>query len=486
MFEHYTTCQLELVDVRSGSRRKFRKPAPFRRASPSPDGKYLLVEMMTPPYAYLLPASRFGRRVEVWDLQTGQVAAKVADIPLQDKIPIAFDGVGEGPRSIAWRSDADACLYWVEAQDGGDPSIDAPVRDVLYTCNAPFTGLPRRMLSMAWRFAGVVWGDDDTAIAVERWYKTRSMRTYLFSPGNASANTTLEADGPCCERACDLSQGEAPHRLLIEEKNWEDRYNDPGSVLTQANARGKSILRMVYPEGRRAEDGAAKQRPFFLMQSAGASDEGDKPYLAVMDTLDASRRIVWQSQPPLFENILSILDTHEETGAVKTLLVRRESPDQNPNLYSCELSDDVFDPEERKGLRAITSFPHPAPQLIGVKREIVTYTRADGVKLNANLYLPSGYDKKGDGPLKMLMWAYPREFKSATFAGQMRDSPYRFARLARTPLFWLSRGYAILDGPAMPVIGEGDAEPNDTYVEQLVSSATAAVDYVVGEGIAHR
>eukprot|EP00190_Bangiopsis_sp_CCMP1999_P000371 CAMPEP_0198732252 /NCGR_PEP_ID=MMETSP1475-20131203/34630_1 /TAXON_ID= ORGANISM="Unidentified sp., Strain CCMP1999" /NCGR_SAMPLE_ID=MMETSP1475 /ASSEMBLY_ACC=CAM_ASM_001111 /LENGTH=868 /DNA_ID=CAMNT_0044495321 /DNA_START=62 /DNA_END=2668 /DNA_ORIENTATION=- len=486
LFRHYTTCQLEMVDARSGSRRKVGKPAPFRRAAPSPDGKHLLIDIIVEPFSYLLPASRFGRRVEVWDAATGRVTATVADIPLQDKIPIAFDGVGEGPRNIGWRADADATLYWVEAQDGGDPAIDASIRDSLFVLAAPFNGLPRRLASLPWRFSGVIWGNDDTALVLERWYKTRSLRTYLMAPGADAVSVEADIDGPCCERACDLGQAEAPRRLLIDQKNWEDRYNDPGSVVTMANKRGKSVLRLIYPNGKRTQNGAEKQRPYFLMQSPGASDEGDKPFLSLMDTLDQSKTVLWQSKPPMYENVLSILDTDEDTGTPKTLLIRRENPEENPNIYVCQLPKDIFDSGEQSHLRPLTLFPHPTPELKDVTRELVVYTREDGVKLNASLYLPAGYDKKRDGPLKMFMWAYPREFKSASFAGQIRDSPYRFNRLARTPLYWLSLGYAILDGPAMPVIGEGDREPNDTYVEQLVASARAAVDYVVSEGIARR
>jgi dipeptidyl aminopeptidase/acylaminoacyl peptidase len=38
----------------------------------------------------------------------------------------------------------------------------------------------------------------------------------------------------------------------------------------------------------------------------------------------------------------------------------------------------------------------------------------------------------------------------------------------------------------MPIVGEGGKEPNDTYVQQLVASAKAAVDEVVRRGVADR
>src|SRR4029453_16623768 len=47
------------------------------------------------------------------------------------------------------------------------------------------------------------------------------------------------------------------------------------------------------------------------------------------------------------------------------------------------------------------------------------------------------------------------------------------------------QGYAIFDGPTMPIVGPGETA-NDTYVEQLVSSAEAAIDKAGEVGISDR
>jgi dipeptidyl aminopeptidase/acylaminoacyl peptidase len=52
-------------------------------------------------------------------------------------------------------------------------------------------------------------------------------------------------------------------------------------------------------------------------------------------------------------------------------------------------------------------------------------------------------------------------------------------------MFLLLSGYAIFDNPTMPIIGPGETA-NDTYVEQLVASAQAAVDKVVDMGVTDR
>ena len=72
---------------------------------------------------------------------------------------------------------------------------------------------------------------------------------------------------------------------------------------------------------------------------------------------------------------------------------------------------------------ALTAFPHPTLQMRGVQKKSLRYQREDGVELSATLYLPPGYEPKRDGPRPMLMWAYPREFKSAEAAVRLVVRP---------------------------------------------------------------
>ena len=164
-----------------------------------------------------------------------------------------------------------------------------------------------------------------------------------------------------------------------------------------------------------------------------------------------------------------------------SLLLSRESPDEPANFYVQSLADAGSAP------RALTHFAHPLPQLKGVQKEQIRYKRKDGVDLTATLLLPPGYDPKRDGPRPLLMWAYPGEFKSAAAASQVTDSPYRFNAVSYWgPQAFLAKGYVVLASPSMPIIGEGDKEPNDTYIEQLVANAQAAVDEVVRRGVTDR
>lgn len=402
-------------------------------AHPSPDGKYVLVETVHRPYSYLVPLERFSIRSEVWD-RTGHVSRRVADLPLAETVPTSFDAVRPGPRALAWRPDDDACLYWAEAQDGGDPAQPASVRDRIYMLKAPFKGEPTPLLDLGYRFSGAEWANGQLALVWEQWRKTRQERTWVLSP-----------DAPA-----------APRKLF--ERSSEDRYSDPGSPIRHRTARGTLVMTT-------SADGKA-----LLFSGAGASPTGNKPFLDRLAIGTERKERLWESQAPTYATVAHVFDSSGER-----LLIRRESPSEPPNYV---LRDGAQE-------RAITHFVHPTPELAGMRKELITYRRGDGLPLSGALYLPPNYDPAKQGPLPMVMWAYPREFKSADAAGQIDRSPFTFDRISyNSPLVWLARGYAVLDDPKLPILGPGETEPNDTYVEQLVAGAKAAVDEVVRRGVA--
>jgi dipeptidyl aminopeptidase/acylaminoacyl peptidase len=433
LFEYYLASEVRLVGVESRER-TIGLPALYVDAELSPDGRLLLLQSLHRPFSYLVPYYRFPRRVRVVDLE-GLLVAELADLPLFDAVPIGRGAVATGPRSYAWRADQAATLSWVEARDGGDPRREAEVRDEVFTQAAPFEGEARSLASLGYRYSGVLWGDEGRALVFESWWRTRRIRTWLVDP----------------------AEGES--RLLVD-RSTEDRYSDPGFPVLEHNAAGRSVLAFSDDDGS------------IFLSGAGASPEGDRPFLDRFDlrTLEAER--LWRSEAPFYESFLDFVG-----GDERALLTRRESPTEVPNLYVRASAS---------GLRALTSFEHPYPQLADVYKEVVRYRRDDGTDLQATLYLPPGKSPE-DGPFPMLMWAYPREFKDARAAGQMRGSPFRFKSVSvRGPLPLLAAGFAIFDGPTMPIVGEGDSEPNDRYVEQLISSARAAIDEVVRRGVARR
>jgi dipeptidyl aminopeptidase/acylaminoacyl peptidase len=438
LFDYYFTTQLVMVNL-DGTTRNLGSPAVYAGTSISPDGNYLMVSRIERPYSYTVPASRFPSVTEVWNMQGARVAT-IAETPLLDNIPIAFNSTYEGRRSITWRNDAPATLFFVEAQDGGDARRSVDIRDIAYLLEAPFTGQPVELARLSDRYAGVAWGNDALALVYEMWRATRTQRVWHVQPGFPEQQ-----------------------RRLVTERNYEDRYGDPGSPETRLNHFGRSVLHTT-PDGNG-----------LYMTGTGASPEGNRPFLRVMDIQSGETRELWRSESPYFESVVTLLDDD-----ANRIITRRESNTEPPNFFERDLSSGT--------MRALTEFPHPTPELRDVQTEFVVFERGDGLTLTAQLLLPPGYDQQRDGRLPLMVWAYPREFASADAAGQVADSPYRFNSISYWgPHFLVTQGYAVLNNAAMPIVPPSpDVEPNDSFLEQLVLNAEAAIDYVVGRGIADR
>ncbi len=407
----------------------------------SPDGSYLLAERVLRPYSYQVPADDFPRRIEVLSAADGSLQHTLAELPLVEGLPTGNDAVPTGVRRVSWRADAPATLVWAEAQDGGDPARETQVRDAVLTQAAPFDRPPQTLAQLGSRYAGIQWGRGDLALLNESWWKSRTVKQWRIAP-----------DHP-----------ETEPQLLVERSS-QDRYNDPGrpGMVSDVNGRGRLQT-------------SADGRSIFLY-GQGASPEGDRPFVDRFDLDSRQTTRLFHSQAPSYAVPQALLD-QEGTS----LLLTRESPDEPANYYVQSLTDAAAAP------RALTAFTHPLPQLRGVSKEQIRYKRNDGVDLTATLMLPPGYNAKKDGPLPLLMWAYPGEFKTAAAASQVTDSPYRFNAVGYWgPQAFLATGYAVLVSPSMPIIGEGDKEPNDTYLPQLIANAEAAVGEVVRRGVTDR
>jgi dipeptidyl aminopeptidase/acylaminoacyl peptidase len=437
LFEYYVTSTLERVRL-DGTHDRLLDPCLLDEAIPSPDGNYILLKTLQRPFSYQLPSLHFPKRVQVLDA-LGQVVYDVADLPLADSLSTQFDAVIEGRRRISWRCDRPSTLYWVEALDGGDPDNEVPERDALWELNAPFLDPPTALWRSQYRFRRVCWGRDDVALVWERWHNTRQARLWRLNP----------------------SQTERPPQLLVE-RSYEDQYSDPGTPLTVPGAFGWHVLQF-------SADGSS-----LYFSGRGASPAGVYPFLDRLNLTTGAIERLWQCQPPYFESVVQLLDQEAQE-----FLTQRQSQTEPPNFF-------LHTQSNGQPLQ-LTHNSDRAPQFAGVQKEVVRYQRADGVQLSAKLYLPAGYDPARDGALPTIFWIYPEEFKDRELAGQVTTAEHTFSRPHGTSiLFLLTQGYAVLSSPSLPIIGEGEAEPNDTYVEQLLAGIEAAIAYVVDRGVADR
>jgi dipeptidyl aminopeptidase/acylaminoacyl peptidase len=426
LWEYYATSQLAAVDLATGKVTPVGKAGIIESAHVSPDGRNLLVTAIHRPFSYLHQYRAFPKEVEVWD-RAGKLLHKVASQPLEDRVPIS--GVATGPRSIQWRPSDPSTVMWVEALDGGDLKNSVPYRDRLMALKAPFTGDPVEVYKIAWRFSGIQYAaKGGLALIEDSDRKTRHVRTTQI----------------------DLDKGAAS---VIWDRNNQDRYRDPGSPVLKASPNGQMAL---------LQDGDN-----IYLSGLGASAKGDHPFLDRFNLTTKKSERLFQCDDDHYETFVALLDDH----AAK-ILTRRESPTEPPNYYL------------RAGVQttAVTKFPDPQPIFRKVTKQLVTYKRPDGVPLSFELYLPPDY--KPGTRLPTVMWAYPREFNDADTAGQVSGSSKRFTEVTGySEIFHALDGFAVLANAAMPVVGSDPDTVNNSYIDQIVADAKAAIDKATEMGV---
>ncbi len=429
LYDYYATSQVALINAATGKVTPLGKAALYGSFEPAPDGNHFLVETIHRPYSYLLTAGSFPREIEVWD-RTGKVVHKVASQPLLDQIPI--EGVQTGPRQINWRPTEPATLVWAEALDGGDTKKKAELRDRIVMLKAPFTA-PVELYKTQYRFGSLMWLEKGGQVFLSENDRTsRRQRTYL-----------LNADNP------------AQQSKLVWNRSSQDRYNDPGRPVMRRLPNGQAVIQ--------------QSGDFIFLNGEGASPQGDRPFFDKFNLATLKAERLWRSDASSYESFTALLS---DDGT--KFITRHETSTTPPNFFI----------RTANGKQALTDFKDPAPQLRGIKKQLVTYKRKDGVPLSFTLYLPPDY--KAGTRLPTVVWAYPREFGDADTAGQVSGSANRFTAISgMSHLFFLLQGYAVLDDASMPVVGDVETM-NNTYIEQVVSSAEAAIEKAAEMGVTDR
>lgn len=439
LFEYYMTRELLIIDPKTGKKEVIGKPDIYTSASFSPDGKYLLIEKLVGPWSHEVAFWRFATEIEVWNLK-GEKVTTIASLPLADAVPV--HGVRTGPRSVSWRATAPHTLFWVEALDGGDPVAEVDHRDKLMSLEAPFDKEPKEVFKAEHRIVGgKSWGAEGGMLMITQRERMRRWR-YIW---------LLDVDKGTSRMWYDLDEG--------------DRYGNPGYPLYRPLANGRGVLH--------EKDGA------IYFRGSGATDQGDRPFLDLRNIETGETKRLFRCDPKRYENFIAF------AGDESRFVLRSESSVDVPNYHLATFGEDI-EAEEGEGTKAIsltpiTKFEDPVPMLRNIEKRIVRYQREDSVPLSFQLHLPPGY-KEGT-PLPTVLYAYPLEYSGAATAGQVRGSDKRFMRIyGPSHLYFLLRGYAVLDQTTMPMIGDPETTYN-TFVPQLVADAEAAVAKAVEMGV---
>ncbi|UCD60730.1 MAG: S9 family peptidase [Flavobacteriaceae bacterium] len=434
-FEQLALSELYKVSL-DGTSEKWLESDMYNSIMFSPDGEYVMVSTVAKPFSYLVPYRRFPSKTVIYT-KDGQKVETIVEVPLIEDLPKGFMAVRKGKRRISWRNDLPSSLVYAEALDGGDPEKEVLYRDEIFQLDAPFNGEPKSLIKTINRYDSAIWGDEDTALIIDEWWNTRNTKTYLFNPSDSSIEPKI-----------------------LFDRNYQDRYDDPGNFVTKRNKMGRDVM-------------ALKGRDAFL-KGAGYSEKGQFPFIDKLNLKSLKPSRIYQSgYTDKLENLTSYdVDKNE-------LLVRLESPNEYPNYFIRDL--------KKNELKRLTDFENPFKSIADIHKEVISYKREDGLDLSGTLYLPVGYDMQNKEKMPMILWAYPREFKDQSSASQKTSNPNKFTYpYYGSPIYWVTKGYVVLDGASFPIVGEGDDQPNDTFRNQLVANAKAAIDAVDAMGYIDR
>lgn len=441
-FAYYGSSQLAVVDAASGRVRAVGRPALYTEVNSAPDGLHVLTEAIQPPYSHAVTYERFAHDVAVLDLGTGQTQT-IARQPLADRVPV--HGVPEGPINFDWRATEPATLVWSEALDKGDWNVDVPERDRLVRWAAPFSGQPTEIGRTRQRFAGFA------------WTPRRDVSFLTEVDENRHWQTT---------RIVDVDQPGLPGRVLWDLSS-DEQYKRPGDFVFQVQPNGAYTVRM---------EGDA-----VFLRGRGASPQGDRPFLDKLDLGSLKTERLFRSGTDDYDVFLGF------TAQAGRFLSWRQSVMDPPNAFLRSLGAPRPQAAEGEARYAsagqqLTHVPDPTPEVRQIRKQLVSYKRADGVDLSFTLYTPPGY--QAGTRLPAVLYAYPMDFASSAQAGQVTGSQNTFTRLPYYRLLLLA-GYAIIDNASVPIVGDPKTA-YDTYLQQLTADAQAAVDKAVAMGVVDR
>ncbi|MFS4458148.1 alpha/beta hydrolase family protein [Bdellovibrio sp. HCB2-146] len=431
LFDYYGLSQLAIVDVESKKLTLIDKPALYDDVLTAPDGVHVFTRTIVRPYSYIVTYSRFPSKVEVLNISNPKkiTRALIADIPLADRVPI--HGEPLGPRDFSWRPHGGATLIWAEALDGGDWNVKVPARDKIMTLSAPFTAAPMEVFKTEQRYNGFRWLENkEIALLSEYDHNKHWNRTFI-----------VNFDNPKQEKK------------ILWDLSSDELYADPGQPVLRTLSNGFAVIR--------------QDKNSIFLDGYGSSPEGDRPFLDKLDLTSLKTERLFQSGKTSYEYFLSFPGEDE-----RNILTWYQTPDDVPNVYRRVLG------VESK--TALTKIKDPVPQVRQIKKRLVKYKRADGVDLSFTLYTPPGYKEGTRVPT--ILYAYPLDYADASKAGQVQGSEYTFTRLRGYRLL-LMAGYAIIDRASFPIVGD-PKKAYDTYTDQLVADAKAAVDEAVRLGVA--
>jgi dipeptidyl aminopeptidase/acylaminoacyl peptidase len=443
LFDYFALSQLALINAATSAITPMGKPANYESLVPAPAGKHILVTAIHKPYSYVTTYDRFPKEVEVWEVSGSSIVRvhTIASLPLADRVPI--HGVPLGPRDFSWRATEPSTVVWAEALDGGDWNVKVPNRDKIMLQKAPFDSAAVEIARTEQRYDGFDWSEQSSTAVLTEYDANRHWRRSFV----------MDVDHP----------QEKPR--LLWDLSTDERYKNPGFPVYRQLANGQWVVR--------------QDADSIYLSGFGSSPDGDRPFLDRLNVTTLESERLFRSDRMCYERFLSFIGPD-----TRTFITWHQSPTDPPNAFTRAIGKSVDAPAGEASFASssvgITHIPDPTPVVRAIKKRLVKYKRADGLDLSFTLYTPPGYQEGTRVPT--ILYAYPLDYADASTAGQVAGSQETFTQLRQYRLLLLA-GYAVIDNASFPIVGD-PKKAYDTYLEQLVADAKAAVDEAVRLGVA--
>ncbi len=442
LFRYHTTAQL--ARLREGQApQKIGGPAMYTDISLSADGQYLLAEKIVEPLSYIVDYNGFPRELEVLDLE-GQILSAIRKIPLQESLRRrgARGPEDDLPRDVRWRPDGPVLsLLWREPkpeegdeEEGDNEESEGPRKDRLMALGPPFDLDEARTLA-----------DSDQSF---------TQLEYSFDGRFALARMTGKGAGTSDRHklvSFDLSAATPAARVLLDDIDPKDKRKDPGGWVTRRTGNGISYALM------------SSQGPSVYLEGEGLRDDfRPRPFVDRLNATSGDRERVFESSEGYFDQPKAFPDPD-----LRRLVFARESKTDFPDSFLWQADGDPV---------RLTSNQDPFPEVAGCRRIDFEFQRRDGLKIQARITLPVGYQQGSRVPA--VFWTYPREYESAKeYRQRAMESRNRKAfphlNYRNASEIWLTQGYAVVV-PDIPILG-GRGEYNNNYLAHLVDSMYGAI-----------
>lgn len=445
LFDYYCTSQLVEINVITGEQKRIGRPGIYSAAPEiSPDGNYILIQRVKRPYSFWVRYREFGSSVEIWN-RHGELIKILADLPSTDEVT-----PGKKRRNLTnleWQAHKSATLVWIESGNADRKTANTSDKNQLMRLSAPFTGNDAVIARSSLGFDHLTWLDQEDCALITEVTGKRQWKISKTSVLN-------------------IAKPEQPARLLYQYAD-EDRDAHPGSIVERWTPKGERV--------------AVQSGSWLYLAGDGGTPQGDNPFLDELNLETNEKRRLFLSSEGSYETFISF------AGTSRSQIVISHETQISPRGFK------LLDLTTRK-TKPLVNSSHPYPLLRGITKQLITYTRDDGLPLSGMLYLPSTYRRGTRLPL--VIWSYPTEYVDRRIAGQVRFAVNSFTSLrggvlgdnggeggAASARLFATQGYAVLFMAEMPIVGKGK-EQNETYLKQLVASAQAAIKKLDEMGIA--